>query len=191
MDVRKILEESGAFLKGHFLLSSGLHSDSYIQCAKALVYPENAQILADRIYTLTVHLDPDLIISPALGGIIIGWEVAKRFKLPFIFSERERGLMTLRRGFEIKKGERVMIVEDVFTTGKSTLETAEVVKKNGGVVVGACAIVERGDVVLDFPHYYLIKISLLTYSSSNCPLCSKKIPLVKPGSKEYLNDTEA
>ncbi len=185
MDVKRILEESGAFLKGHFLLSSGLHSDSYVQCAKALIKPQNAQLLAEGIYSITNHLKPDLIVSPALGGIIIGWEVARIFRLPFIFTEREDNIMTLRRGFEIKKKERVLIIEDVFTTGKSTVETAGVVRENGGEIVGACAIVERGDVSFDFPHYYLIKLSFSTYQPSNCPLCAKGLAVIKPGSRRF------
>lgn len=183
MDVMRILQDSGAFLKGHFVLSSGLHSDSYIQCARALIKPKNADFLASELSKMIFKLNPDMIVSPALGGIIIGWEVARKLNIPFIFTERENGVMTLRRGFEIQKGNRVVIVEDVFTTGKSTLESSDVVYKYGGNIIGACAIAKRGDVNFTFPHYYLIKLELKTYTPNECLLCKENIPLVKPGSR--------
>ena len=183
MDVIKLLHDSGAILKGHFLLSSGLHSDTYIQCARLLVYPKNADFIASNLIGLFSQIDCDLIVSPAIGGIIIGWEVARKLNLPFIFTERENGFMKLRRGFEIKEGSRVLIVEDVITTGGSTLETAEVVSNHGGEVVGLCAIVKRGDVNFAFPHHYLVRLDLKTYKSHECPLCRENTPIIKPGSR--------
>lgn len=184
MDVMRILEDSGAFLKGHFLLSSGLHSDTYIQCALALQKPKDADFIAGKMVQMISGLDIDIVVSPALGGIIIGWEVARKLDLPFVFTEREDGVMKLRRGFKIEKGKKVLIVEDVFTTGRSTSETASVVSGYGGKVVAGCAIVKRGEVSFVFPHYYLLKLDLKTYSPADCPLCKENVPLVKPGSRD-------
>lgn len=179
-----ILIKTGALLKGHFKLSSGLHSDTYIQCALALKYPEYALTFAKELYLRTREYNPQIIVSPALGGIIIGWEVAEQFNVPFIFSEREDGVMKLRRGFSIEKGERILIVEDVFTTGKSTMEVFDLVKGYGGVVVGACSIVKRGSFSFPFPSISLINIELQTYQPDQCPLCKSGITLVKPGSRK-------
>ncbi|MEF3279404.1 MAG: orotate phosphoribosyltransferase [Elusimicrobiota bacterium] len=179
------LEKSGSFLKGHFLLSSGLHSDTYIQCALALRYPSVAGKFAEELYKQTKNLLPDLIISPALGGIIIGWEVAKIFNKPFIFTEKEDGIVKLRRGFTIEKNMRLLIVEDVFTTGKSTNEVAKIINNYGGTVVGACSIIKRGRPQFDFPHFSLIELELKTYTQDNCPLCKSNIPIVKPGSRKF------
>lgn len=186
MSVMKILEETGAFLKGHFLLSSGLHSDSYIQCAKALIWPDKADIIAGSIYDLISDFKPDLIVSPALGGIIIGWEVSRKFQVPFMFAEREDGVMKLRRGFEIRKGTKVIVVEDVFTTGRSTLETVSLVRAQGGEVIAAAAIAERGNPSFDFPHYSAVKIDLITYTADLCPMCRAGIELIKPGSRKII-----
>lgn len=181
--VEEILKNTNSILKGHFLLSSGLHSDTYIQCAKALVHPRNAKYIAQEIFKVVSFLKPDMIVSPAIGGIIIGWEVARIFDVPFIFCEREDGVMTLRRGFEIENGKRVLIVEDVFTTGKSTLETAEVVEGHGGIVIGAASIVKRGEMNLRYPFYSLLEIKLSSYKPEECPLCKEGLTLVKPGSR--------
>ncbi len=182
-EIKQILQETSSILKGHFKLSSGFHSDTYIQCACALKYPEIASKLADAIYQKTSYLEPDIIVSPALGGIIIGWEVARKYNLPFLFTERENGIMKLRRGFKIEQAKRVLIIEDVFTTGKSTLEVKDVIDDCKGVVVGAASIIERGSFKFPFPHHSLLHLELVCYKPDNCPLCKMSVPLVKPGSR--------
>jgi len=184
-EVLSIFEKTGGILKGHFLLSSGLHSDTYIQCALVLMYPLYVEIFSKIIYEKTKNLSPTLIVSPALGGVIIGFGVAQRFNLPFVFTEREDGIMKLRRGFRIKEDERVLIVEDVFTTGKSTLEVKKIVEDFGAKIVGAASIIKRGELSFDFPYCYILELNLKTYPPSNCLLCANKIPLLKPGSNKF------
>jgi orotate phosphoribosyltransferase len=178
-----MLDDSGAIQKGHFILSSGLHSDSYVQCALALRYPDIADSFSSELYEMMKNISPDIIVSPAMGGLIIGWEVARKFNKPFIFTERENGFFKLRRGFGIKKNDRVIIVEDVFTTGKSTDEVASVVESYGGVVIAACSIIKRGKLNLRFPCFSLVELSFKTYEAEKCPLCANKIPAVEPGSR--------
>jgi len=178
------LKESGSILEGHFLLSSGLHSPNYVQCALALKNPIKAAEFGKELFKLWKWEKPNIIVSPALGGIIIGYEVARFFKVPFIFTERENNIMTLRRGFEIKKGEKAIIVEDVFTTGKSTLEVAQILKSKKAKILGAMSIINRmGKNKLPFKNISLLKLDLKTYTKENCPLCLSKIPLIKPGSR--------
>lgn len=183
--IEKIFLQKGALLKGHFLLSSGRHSDRYIQCAKVLQYPEIAEKIAFQLYRRLVNknkqLRVDVVISPALGGIIIGQELARQFKCRAIFCEREDGKMKLRRGFAIKKGESCLVVEDVITTGGSTKEVIDVVKSSGGQLAGVAAIVDRSD-RKDFA-ISLLRVRFKTYAPQNCPLCKKKIPIIKPGSR--------
>ena len=182
--MKKYFKESGAFTSGHFILSSGLHSPDYIQCALALRNPKKAEELGIMLKKIWKGAKPDLILSPAMGGLIIGHETAKAFEVDFIFTERINGKMVLRRGFEIKKGVKIIIVEDVFTTGRSTMETYEIVKAYGANVLGALSIVNRmGDTKFYFPHGSLLKVDLKVYSSGACPLCEKDLPLQKPGSR--------
>jgi len=186
--IKEIFLKSDAFLEGHFLLSSGLHSPYYLQCAKVLQYPEYAEILcrelAKRLKELNV--DYDLVIAPAIGGIIVSYETARHLKVRGIFAERVNGKLTLRRGFEIKKGEKAIVVEDVVTTGKSTKETMEVVKNHGGEVVAVGSLVDRsgGKTEFGIPFVSLWKLEVPVYEPSSCPLCKEgKIELVKPGSR--------
>lgn len=181
------LKRKKAILSGHFLLSSGLHSPNYIQCALALSDTKLASKLGKALAAKWTQERPQIIISPAMGGLIIGHEVASAMKLPFFFTERENGEMTLRRGFKIKRGMKAIIVEDVFTTGKSTMETARVIEQRGGKVIGALSIVNRmGDRDLPFKNFSLVKIDVKTYEADKCPLCKKKVPLVKPGSRDTI-----
>lgn len=178
------LKKCGAFLEGHFQLSSGLHSQDYVQCALALKNPAKAAAMGAELKKRWKGPKPDLIISPAMGGLIIGHEVARAFGVAFMFTERENGAMTLRRGFRLKEGDKIIIVEDVFTTGKSTMEVFETVKQARAEVLGALSIVNRmGDKVFYFPSLSLMKLDLKAYSSADCPLCSKGLPLTKPGSR--------
>jgi orotate phosphoribosyltransferase len=185
-DVLAILKETEAFLQGHFLLSSGLHSDTYIQCAKVLQYPKYAELFG-RLIANQINTKIDLVVSPALGGIIIGYEVARTLKVPFIFTEREEsGDMTLRRGQKIDKGLKVVIVEDVITTGKSSLEVAKVVNESEGEVVLFSCIVNRSEksTLLDRKIISLVNIKTNIYTPDVCPLCKKGYELVKPGSRK-------
>lgn len=188
MDFRKVLEETGALLHGHFLLSSGLHSDTYIQCAKILKYPWYAQELGYEISMKVSVYDPDCIVSPAIGGIIIGYEVAKHLSLPFLFTERdESGYMKFRREFDPSGYKRIVIVEDVVTTGKSTGEVIVALKNAGAEVVCASAIANRGETheITGLPLKALIDLPLKHYEVQSCPMCKSGIELVKPGTRKF------
>jgi orotate phosphoribosyltransferase len=182
-DLRALLEETGALLTGHFRLSSGLHSPNYVQCARLLEHPRNAKAIGEALAAKLQK--PARIVSPALGGMIIGYTVAEALGVPFLFTERKEGAMTLRRGFRIEPGERVVIVEDVVTTGKSTRETAEVVMQHGGVVTGFASILNRSGVSnpFDKPYESLLALDLATSDPETCTLCANGIPLDAPGSR--------
>ena len=189
MDASAVLDlfrKSGALLEGHFRLSSGLHSDRYLQSALVLQYPEFAGQLGEALAAETRHLDPTAVLSPALGGLIIGHEVARALGVRALFAERQDGTLTLRRGFTLSPRDRVLIVEDVITTGGSTRETAEVARACGAHVLGAAAIVDRGDnpARLYIPMWTLVRLDVPAYPPESCPLCASDIPIVKPGSRE-------
>ena len=185
LDLPAMLQKTGALLHGHFRLSSGLHSADYVQCALLLEQPRDAKVigaaLADRIRPMS----PGKIVSPALGGVIVGYVVAEALDVPFVFSERKDGKMTLRRGFSIRPDESVVIVEDVVTTGRSTRETADVVRAAGGRVVGFGSILNRSgrENPFDAPFVSLASMALETYSETICPICTSGIPLDAPGSR--------
>ena len=184
-ELRSYLASSGAFLEGHFLLSSGLHSPNYVQCALALKDPAWAGRMGSALAEGWRGPKPDLILSPAMGGLIIGYEVARAFGVDFIFTERENNAMALRRGFALSKGARLIIVEDVFTTGKSTLETAAVAAAAGAAAIGAMSIINRmGERTLPFQSLSLLRLGLTTYQPEKCPLCTAGVTLVKPGSRK-------
>jgi orotate phosphoribosyltransferase len=197
-----------ALLEGHFRLTSGLHSPGYLQCALVLQHPREAEALgaaiADRVRDLAVQI----VLSPALGGIVIGQEVGRALGVRAIFAERQDGRLTLRRGFALDPGERVLVVEDVVTTGGSTRETIDLAREAGAVVVGAAAVIDRraipnpvpnpkiqsphseelGSGIRDVgfhevPFYALAQVSLPTYDPASCPLCRAGVPVVKPGSR--------
>lgn len=182
-NVIEILEETGAILEGHFLLSSGRHSNMYCQCAKLLQYPDKAEKVLKVALGKLKDIDFDIVAGPAMGGIIPAYEIARQMKKPAIFTERADGEMTLRRGFEIKKGQKVLIAEDVVTTGKSSLEAAEVIKEHGGEVVGIACIVDRSSGSIDYEVYSAVKLNIEVYDKENCPLCRQKLPYIKPGSR--------
>ena len=188
--VLRLLRRTGALLEGHFLLSSGLHSDRYFQCARLLQYPRHAGRAGRAIAGLCRPLGAHLVVSPALGGVVIGHEVGRALGVRAIFTEREQGIMKLRRGFAIAPGEQVLVVEDVVTTGKSTLEAAAAVTAAGGVVVGLAAIVDRsGGVAFPYPFRSLLQLRVATYAPEACPLCREgKLPAIKPGSREVPLD---
>jgi orotate phosphoribosyltransferase len=175
----------GAFLEGHFRLTSGLHSPGYLQSALVLQHPAEAEACGQAIAERVRSLGPQVILSPALGGIVIGQEVGRALGVRAVFAERQDGRLTLRRGFHLVPGERVLVVEDVVTTGGSTRETIDVARAAGGVVVGAASIIDRsgGQQGLDVPYHALVPISLPTYQPEACPLCAQGLPVVKPGSR--------
>jgi orotate phosphoribosyltransferase len=185
-DILKLLESVGAIRQGHFELSSGRHSGTYIQCALVLAHPAHAEqlgrALADRFRDLSVAC----VVSPALGGIIIGHEVARGLGVRALFVERDRsGLMALRRGFELNPGERVLVIEDVWTTGGSTRETIGVVEQEGGLAVAAGAIIDRsgGRLELNVPSRALLEMDVPSFEPDECPLCRTGSAATRPGSR--------
>ena len=184
-DVLALFRSSGALLEGHFRLSSGLHSPGYLQCALVLSRPRDAEALGAGLAAKVKPLGAVTVLSPALGGIVIGQEVGRALGIRAIFAERVDGTLTLRRGFQLEPLEKVLVVEDVVTTGGSTRETMDVARAAGAVVVGACAIVDRsgGKQGLDVPFHALLHRDLPTYPPESCPLCAQGLPVVKPGSR--------
>jgi orotate phosphoribosyltransferase len=184
-EVLEIYKKTGALLTGHFLLSSGLHSEQYLQSALVLQQPEAATKLCAALADRFLDIKIDAVIAPALGGILVAHETARALGVRGIFAERQSGELMLRRGFSLRAGERVLVVEDVITTGKSTKETMEVVKKAGGLVVAAGALVDRSGGKADFgvPARFLVMLSVPTYAADACPLCKAGSAPVKPGSR--------
>ena len=183
--VLNVFRRVGALLEGHFRLTSGLHSPGYLQCALVLQHPREAELCGAAIGERVRSLQPQTVLSPALGGIVIGQEVGRALGIRAIFAERQNGSLTLRRGFALSPGERVLVVEDVITTGGSTRETIDVARAAGAEVVGAAAIVDRsgGQQRIDVPFHALATISLPTYQPESCPMCAAGQPIVKPGSR--------
>lgn len=184
----ELLKEIGAVLEGHFLLSSGKHSSKYIQCAKIFERPSYGEKIGKAIAEKISQHKPDIVIGPALGGVILAYEVARHVNARAMFTEREDGRMRLRRNFNIEENERVAIVEDVTTTGKSVLEVAEVVREHGGQVCCIASIVDRSVEKLPFevPFYSLVKLELPIFEPNDCLLCQQGVPLVKPGSRKHI-----
>ncbi len=181
----KDFEDTGALLTGHFRLSSGLHSDRYLQCARLLMWPDRAEAAGRELATRLAEFAPAAVVSPALGGLIIGHETARALSRRFLFVERERSEFQLRRGFRLEPGEPVAIVEDVFTTGKSTREAASAVEASGGRVVAVGSIVDRGLPAGAFsvPSRSLLSLSVPAWTAEECPLCREGVPLDTPGSR--------
>jgi len=182
------LRREDALLRGHFRLSSGLHSDTYVQCARYLRRPDlaapAAAALANQIRA--AGLQADVVVGPAMGGVVIGYELARQLGVPGVFTERDAdGSMTLRRGFTIEPGEKVIIAEDVVTTGKSTMEVAKVLRGMGAEVLAVASLIDRtgGKGGLNFPHFALLSVSAATFAPESCPLCAAGVPVVKPGSR--------
>jgi orotate phosphoribosyltransferase len=183
--VLDMFRKSGALLEGHFRLSSGLHSDRYFQSALVLQYPEFASALGEALGARVAHLQATAILSPALGGIVIGQEVGRALGIRAMFAERVDSKLTLRRGFMLSPADRVVVVEDVVTTGGSTRETIDVANAEGATVSGAAALVDRGgdSANVQVPLFSLIQMNVPTYDANSCPLCAKGIPVTKPGSR--------
>jgi orotate phosphoribosyltransferase len=188
-DVLNMFKERGALLQGHFKLTSGLHSDSYLQCALLLQYACDADRLgaelARKIKAQATDKPITAVVTPAIGGIVMGYVIARPLGVRSIFAERIDGKFVLRRGFALAPGEEVIVAEDVITTGGSVREVAALVEANGAHVAGFAALAERGtgDTQFPAPKYTLLKLPLVTYSPDSCPLCQQGLPLVKPGSR--------
>jgi orotate phosphoribosyltransferase len=188
----KILKETNALLEGHFILSSGLHSNQYVQCAKLLSYPKQAEIicaaLTEKIKSNFNKID--IVLSPALGGIVVGYEIGKQLNTQTIFAERSNNKLVLRRGFSIPQDSNVLIVEDVITTGKSAIECSEIVKINKANLIGFACVIDRSDnnVLIKEKIVSQIKIKIAIFKENELPDELKKTPAVKPGSRNLSND---
>jgi orotate phosphoribosyltransferase len=177
--------QSGALLEGHFRLSSGLHSDRYLQSALVLQYPDLAGRLGAALGDKARHLQATAVLSPALGGIVIGQEVGRALNIRALFAERQERTLVLRRGFTLSRDDRVLVVEDVITTGGSTRETIAVAEATGARVIGTAAIIDRGSdpARLNVPLQFLVRLEVPAYPPESCPLCAKGIAVTKPGSR--------
>lgn len=193
MNQEQILEhfrDTNALLEGHFILSSGLHSPKYLQCALALQYPMDAAKFGRAIAEHFVNEGIETVASPAIGGLIIGYAVAQALNVRFIWTERQNGEMTVRRGFSVKDGERILVVEDVITTGGSTRECITALEANGAKVTNAASIIDRsgGDADVGVPRIALVSLEVPTYNSEECPMCALGDIPVKPGSRQITKN---
>lgn len=186
-EILAMYEDAGALLNGHFILSSGRHSGRYLQSALVLMNIDHATQLARELISRVDASDIDMVVSPAIGGLVIGQEVARLLHRPFIFTERKDGVMQLRRGFSIPEGSRLLVVEDVITTGGSVRECMDVVRQHGGQPVKVLAVVDRAPQAedrFDVPHETALQLEVETYAPEECPLCREGVlPPVKPGSR--------
>lgn len=182
-EIFDIFRQTGVMLEGHFLLTSGRHSNRYMQCAKLFQHPDISERFAKELAAKFTGID--LVAGPAIGGIILAYEVSRQLKVPNIFAERENGAMTLRRGFEIPQGARVLVVEDVVTTGGSVKEVIALIREFGGEVAGVGSIVDRSNGAVDFgvPFAAVLSMEVVSYPPDECPLCKEGTPAVKPGSR--------
>jgi orotate phosphoribosyltransferase len=184
--VLSLFRSSGALLEGHFKLSSGLHSSGYLQCALVLQHPAHAERLGQALAERVKSSGATVVLSPAMGGLIIGHEVGRALGVRAIFSERQDGAMTLRRGFSLRPDDRVVVIEDVVTTGLSTRETIAVITGTGAHVVGAGSIIDRSNGAADLgvPYHALVPLALPTFQPDACPMCTAGQPVTKPGSRQ-------
>lgn len=184
LDVEKMLKDDGAMLEGHFVLRSGMHSPRYLQCAQVLQYPDDAGRIAEALAEKMKGNRVDLVVGPALGGILVAYELSRALGCKNIFAERVDDVFTFRRGFEIPKGASVVIAEDVITTGGAAREVLDLVAKSGGSVAAVAAIVNRsGKNPFAVPFHYLLDFEAPAYDPKDCPLCREGRPVVKPGSR--------
>jgi len=191
-EVEEILKESEALLEGHFLLSSGKHSNKYVQCAKVLMYPEKAEEALKPVVEEIKKdgLEIETVLGPAIGGILVSYEIGRQLGVKTIFAEREENEMTLRRGFTVEKGEKILITEDVITTGKSSLEAISAVSPYGVEIVGIACLVNRSgsDTLNGLKIYSAADLEIKTFDKDDCELCKQGAELVKPGSRKILVD---
>ncbi|MDR6224762.1 orotate phosphoribosyltransferase [Desmospora profundinema] len=186
--VEEAIQRTGVLKEGHFLLSSGRHSGQYMQCAQLLQHPAEAEGAGQALARLFADLDVDVVVGPALGGVIIAHETARAAGVRCLFAERKEGKMTLRRGFSIQPGEKVLAIEDVVTTGGSVKEVVDLLESMGADIVGIGAIVDRsgGKAAFRHPFRALMNHTIQSYAPEECPLCDQGIPVIKPGSRETL-----
>lgn len=182
----EIFTKANALLTGHFRLTSGRHSSKYMQCAQVLQYPQYASKLCESLAEKFKDTQVDLVIGPAMGGIIVAYEVGRALGVKTFFTERENGAMALRRGFTINPGDKVLVVEDVVTTGGSVKEVIDVVKEKGGQVVGVGVLVDRSAGKADFgvPAQSILQLEIESFEPEDCPMCKQGVPVVKPGSRQ-------
>lgn len=187
--IEAIFEKVGAIKKGHFKLTSGLHSDTYVQCARIQEFPtDNNKLAAEAVHRLPDDIEIELVAAPAVGGIVFGYAVAAALGKRFVWSEREKGLMTLRRGFSIKPGEKVLVCEDVVTTGGSVQELIDLIEGFGGIVVAVVAMIDRGNErKFDKPYYPLLIKATPAWSEDECELCRQGVQIDSPGSRLISN----
>lgn len=186
-EVKELFIKTGAILEGHFLLTSGLHSPLYVEKFQVLQHPKYTEQLCKALANKFANQNIEVVVGPVTGGILLAHEVGKALGTRAIFTERENGKMTLRRGFQIAKGERVLIVEDIVTTGGSVKEVVDVVKEQGGIPVGIGMLVDRSGGKANFdevPYQALLRLTVTTYEPDNCPLCAEKLPMTKRGSRK-------
>jgi orotate phosphoribosyltransferase len=184
MELINLFKESGALLEGHFLLSSGKHSQKYVQCEQLMQYPDRARQVVEAVAEKVKDLQIDVIVGPAMGGIRAAYELGRQLNIRTIFTERVDNVMTLRRGFQIHEGEKVLIMEDVVTTGKSSMEAAKVIETLGGQVIGIGCLVDRKVSALRLPIYSAVELYFKAYDQKECPECEKGSQPVKPGSRK-------
>lgn len=184
-EIVRTFQEIGALLEGHFLLRSGLHSNRFFQAALLLQYPKIAERLCAELAKSMKSLGAETVISPAIGGILVGQEIARALEIRSIFADKENDMLVLKRGFTIKPGERIIVAEDVVTKGGRVQQTIDLVRKHGGEPLAVGVIVDRsaGEAKFGVPLHSLIKLELATYQPDDCPLCKDEVPLVRPGSK--------
>ena len=185
--VKELLIEYNGLLSGHFCLTSGLHSDTYFQCAKLYEHPQAVEQLGKKLAENLAGVEFDTIISPAIGAMIIGYETAKQAGKRFLFVERKDGVLQLRRDYKLAKGEKIIILEDVITTARTINETIEAIKEFEPEIIGVASIVDRTKGQTNYDITSLLQVNPVTYEAQNCPLCAENIPLVKPGSREKTN----
>jgi len=187
-----ILRETGAVLQGHFLLTSGRHSGWFIQCAQVLQYPEKAEELCRRLAEEFRDFEVETVIGPAVGGIIVSYEVARHLKLRAIYADKKEGKLTLGRGFHLRPGERTLVVEDVTTTGGSVKKVIDIVEEYGGKAVGVGVLVDRtaGKIEYPVPSRSVVQLEVESYPKEECPLCKKGVPLMDPDTRRIIESAE-
>jgi len=185
-EINEILIKCDVLLEGHFLLTSGKHSNKYLQCAKLFQFHDYSEAISKELADKLKKYNADVIIGPAIGGIILAYEVARQLGLKALFAERENGVMKLRRGFEIKNGSRVIVVEDVVTTGGSVKEVIDLVESMGSTVVAVGSVIDRSNGLVEFkcPFESVLRVDVEAFDADKCPLCKQGLPVYKPGSRE-------
>lgn len=188
MNIEQLLIENNGLLRGHFCLTSGLHSDTYFQCAKLYENPQVVSMLGKELAKKLENVEFDTIVSPAIGAMIIGYETAKQRGKRFLFVERKDGVLQLRRDYRLAKGEKVIILEDVITTARTINETMEAIKDFEPEIIGVASIVDRTKGQTNFDIISLLQVNPVTYEPENCPLCAEGIEVVKPGSRTEVKN---